>query len=58
MLRKVGCIQEGIRRQVYYTNGTYSDSILYGMTKDEYVQHLRREHRSPDEARDNQFVKE
>ncbi|MCC3373825.1 GNAT family N-acetyltransferase [Cohnella sp. REN36] len=40
MLRKVGCIQEGVRRQVYYTNGQYLNSILFGLTKDEYVQLL------------------
>lgn len=40
MLRKVGCVQEGVRRQVFYTNGRYHDSILFGLTKDEYVVHL------------------
>ncbi|ANF95026.1 GNAT family N-acetyltransferase [Paenibacillus bovis] len=40
MLRKVGCIQEGIRRQMFYTDGRYQDCILFGMTKDEYVQFL------------------
>jgi len=40
MLRKVGCIQEGVRRQVVYTNGQYLNSILFGLTKDEYVQLL------------------
>ncbi|MBO7746983.1 GNAT family N-acetyltransferase [Paenibacillus sp. MWE-103] len=38
MLRNVGCIQEGIRRQVVYTNGRYYDSILFGLTKDEYIE--------------------
>lgn len=38
MLRKVGCLQEGVRRQVFYTNGRYYDSILFGLTKDEYVE--------------------
>jgi len=37
MLRNVGCIQEGVRRQVVYTNGRYYDSILFGLTKDEYI---------------------
>ncbi|MDQ1913742.1 GNAT family protein [Paenibacillus sp. GD4] len=41
MLRKVGCVQEGVRRQVYYTNGRYYDSILFGLTKDEYVERLQ-----------------
>lgn len=40
MLRKVGCMQEGVRRQVCYTDGQYLDSILFGLTKDEYVQLL------------------
>ncbi|MEN1990327.1 GNAT family N-acetyltransferase [Paenibacillus hubeiensis] len=38
MLRNVGCIQEGVRRQVFYTNGRYYDSILFGLTKDEYIE--------------------
>lgn len=42
MLRKVGCIQEGVRRQVFYTDGRYMDTILFGLTKDEYVEHLRK----------------
>ncbi|GIP37882.1 SPBc2 prophage-derived uncharacterized N-acetyltransferase YokL [Paenibacillus sp. J31TS4] len=42
MLRKVGCVQEGVRRQVVYTNGRYYNSILYGLTKDEYVEHLHK----------------
>ncbi|OBR67650.1 acetyltransferase [Paenibacillus oryzae] len=37
MLRKVGCIQEGVRRQVYYLNGRHHDTVLFGLTKDEYV---------------------
>jgi RimJ/RimL family protein N-acetyltransferase len=40
MMRKVGCVQEGVRRQVFYTNGRYLDSILFGLTKDEYVEYL------------------
>ncbi|WP_017813267.1 GNAT family N-acetyltransferase [Paenibacillus shenyangensis] len=40
MLRKVGCIQEGIRRQMFYTDGRYQDCILFGLTKDEYVEFL------------------
>jgi hypothetical protein len=41
MLRNVGCIQEGVRRQVFYTNGQYLDSILFGLTKEEYVEFLK-----------------
>ncbi|WP_274648772.1 GNAT family N-acetyltransferase [Paenibacillus humicola] len=40
ILRKVGCFQEGVRRKVFYTDGKYYDSILFGLTKDEYVEHL------------------
>ncbi|MDQ6423469.1 GNAT family protein [Paenibacillus sp. LHD-117] len=43
MLRKVGCVQEGVRRQVFYTNGRYYDSILYGLTKDEYVERQKKD---------------
>ncbi|KRE30261.1 GNAT family N-acetyltransferase [Paenibacillus sp. Soil522] len=40
MMKKVGCVQEGVRRQVFYTNGRYFNTILFGLTKDEYVEHL------------------
>ncbi|TYP72085.1 GNAT family N-acetyltransferase [Paenibacillus methanolicus] len=49
MLRKVGCVQEGIRRQVFYTNGRYHDSILYGLTKDEYHDYLSKNHQTKKE---------
>ncbi|AHV96972.1 GNAT family N-acetyltransferase [Paenibacillus sabinae] len=38
MMKKLGCIQEGIRRQVVYTNGKYLNEILFGMTKEEFEQ--------------------
>lgn len=38
MMRKLGCIQEGVRRQVIYTDGKYQDLILFGLTKDEFVE--------------------
>lgn len=41
MMRKLGCIQEGVRRQVVYINGKYLDFILFGMTKDEFVKKLK-----------------
>jgi RimJ/RimL family protein N-acetyltransferase len=44
MLRKVGCVQEGVRRQVFYINGRYHDSILFGLTKDEYIDFLHEDH--------------
>ncbi|WP_342555660.1 GNAT family protein [Paenibacillus sp. FSL R7-0652] len=37
MMQKLGCVQEGIRRQVAYINGRYMDFILFGLTKDEYL---------------------
>lgn len=37
MMRKLGCVQEGIRRQVVYTNGKYLDFILFGLTKEEFI---------------------
>jgi len=37
MLKKVGCVQEGVRRQVIYMEGKYHDEILFGMVKDEFV---------------------
>ncbi len=38
MMRKLGCIQEGVRRQVIYTDGKYQDMILFGLTKDEFME--------------------
>ncbi|WP_254848749.1 GNAT family protein [Paenibacillus sp. FSL H8-0282] len=38
MLRKVGCVQEGVRRKVIYTNGQYLDLLLFGLTKDEFME--------------------
>jgi len=38
MLRKLGCKEEGIRRQMVYSNGKYHDEILFGLTKDEFLQ--------------------
>lgn len=38
MMRKLGCIQEGVRRQVVYVNGKYLDFILFGLTKDEFIE--------------------
>ncbi|WP_242698538.1 GNAT family N-acetyltransferase [Bacillus sp. SD088] len=37
MMRKLGCVQEGVRRKVIYTNGQYLDMILFGLTKDEFI---------------------
>ncbi|RXZ80432.1 N-acetyltransferase [Paenibacillaceae bacterium] len=38
MMKKLGCVQEGVRRQVWYINGQYLDSILFGLTKDEFIE--------------------
>lgn len=39
MLKKLGCVQEGVRRQSFYGDGRYMDAILFGMTKDEFIAH-------------------
>ncbi|WP_334076681.1 GNAT family protein [Paenibacillus sanfengchensis] len=36
MMRKLGCVQEGVRRQVVYTSGQYLNEIFYGMTREEF----------------------
>lgn len=38
MMRKLGCVQEGVSRQVVYINGKYLDFILFGLTKDEFIE--------------------
>jgi RimJ/RimL family protein N-acetyltransferase len=38
MMRKLGCVQEGVRRQVVYINGQYKDFILFGLTKEEFLE--------------------
>lgn len=38
MMKKLGCTQEGIRREEIYTNGKYHNLILYGLTKDEFIE--------------------
>ncbi|CAM4227655.1 GNAT family N-acetyltransferase [Lederbergia lenta] len=42
MMKKLGCVQEGVRRQVVYLNGQYLDFILYGLTKDEFIEKQKR----------------
>lgn len=34
--RKLGFVEEGCRREVYFMNGKYHDEILFGMTFDEF----------------------
>jgi len=43
MMIKLGCQQEGVRRQVIYTNGEYKDLILFGLTKDEFVEQQKKD---------------
>jgi RimJ/RimL family protein N-acetyltransferase len=38
MMKTLGCTQEGVRRKVIYTNGQYLDVILFGLTKDEFIE--------------------
>lgn len=42
MLKKMGCVEEGIRRQMVYMDGQYMDEILFGLTKDEFVENAQR----------------
>lgn len=41
MMKKLGCVEEGVRRQMIYTNGRYHDEILFGLTKDEFTERER-----------------
>jgi RimJ/RimL family protein N-acetyltransferase len=38
MMKKLGCTQEGIRREVIFTNGKYHNLILFGLTKNEFIE--------------------
>jgi RimJ/RimL family protein N-acetyltransferase len=42
MLKKLGCAQEGVRRQMVYTDGKYLDEILFGLTKEEFCTYTQR----------------
>ncbi|MBN2521554.1 MAG: GNAT family N-acetyltransferase [Bacteroidales bacterium] len=37
MLKKIGCLNEGVRKEQIYTNGKYQDVILFGLTKINYL---------------------
>jgi len=41
MHKKLGCVQEGVRRQMYYSGGRYFDGLLFGLTRDEFVANER-----------------
>jgi len=36
LMKKLGCKQEGIVREVVFMNGKYHNQLLFGMTEDEY----------------------
>ena len=42
MLKKLGCLQEGVRRQMIYTDGKYADEILYGLTKEDFIENEKK----------------
>jgi len=42
MHKNLGCVQEGIRRQMYFSDGRYFEGILFGLTKDEFVENERK----------------
>ena len=42
MHKKLGCVDEGIRRQMSYSGGRYVDWLLFGLTKDEFVENEKR----------------
>ena len=42
MHQKLGCVQEGVRRQMYYSEGRYFDQLLFGLTKDEFIENEKK----------------
>lgn len=42
MLKKLGCVQEGVQRQMVYTDGRYMDIILFGLLKDEFMENEKK----------------
>ncbi len=36
MLKKLGCVEEGLRSEMVYTDGRYLDTILFGLTRKEF----------------------
>jgi RimJ/RimL family protein N-acetyltransferase len=40
MLEKLGCSREGVRKQMVYTRGKYRDTILYGLTREDFEKTL------------------
>jgi RimJ/RimL family protein N-acetyltransferase len=37
ILKKLGSVQEGVRRQQVYSDGRYMDVILFGLTKEDFI---------------------
>lgn len=37
LLIKLGCKKEGVRRETVFTDGEFKDEILYGLTKEDYI---------------------
>ena len=42
MHKRLGCVDEGVRRQMSYSDGQYVDWFLVGLTKDEFVENERK----------------
>lgn len=42
MHKRLGCVQEGVRRQVYYHDGRHYDNWLFGLTRDEFIENERK----------------
>lgn len=40
MMRKLGCKQEGLQREIIYTDGRYWDGVLFGLTKTDWIHSL------------------
>ena len=38
MMKKLGCVEEGVRRQVVYTEGQYWDETMFGLTREEFLE--------------------
>ncbi len=50
MHKKLGCLDEGVRRQMSYSNGRYVDWLLFGLTKDEFVENEKKFSAGADKA--------
>lgn len=38
MLKKLGCVNEGHRKELYYIDGRYIGATMYGLTKSEFIE--------------------